>query len=125
MILDFGKRMEKMQEKFTEDLEEWKNKGINSRITKAEERINDLEDKNGRHHCGKTEYRKMNEKSEGSQRDHWNNIKCTNICIIVVPEGEEREEGPEKIFEEIIAENFTNMEKEIANQVQETEIQAA
>ena len=65
------------------------------------------------------------ERNEDSLRDLWGNIKCTNICIIVVPEGEEREEGPEKIFEEIIAENFTNMEKEIANQVQETEIQAA
>ena len=29
-----------------------------------------------------------------------------------VPEGEEREKGPEKIFEEIIAENFPNMGKE-------------
>ena len=37
---------------------------------------------------------------------------------IGVPEGEEREKGPEKIFEEIIAENFPNMGKEIVNQVQ-------
>ena len=29
-----------------------------------------------------------------------------------------REKGPEKIFEEIIAENFPNMGKEIVNQVQ-------
>ena len=36
-------------------------------------------------------------------------------------EGEERENGPEKIFEEIIAENFPNMGKEIVNQVQEAE----
>ena len=42
-----------------------------------------------------------------------------NICIIGVPEGEKREKGPEKIFEEIIAENFLNMEKEIINQIQE------
>ena len=35
-----------------------------------------------------------------------------------VPEGEEREKGPEKIFEEIIAENVLNMGKEIVNQVQ-------
>ena len=28
-----------------------------------------------------------------------------------VPEGEEREKGPEKIFEKIIAENFSNMGK--------------
>ena len=40
---------------------------------------------------------------------------------IGVPEGEEREKGPEKIFEEIIAENFPNMGKEIVNQVQEAQ----
>ena len=34
---------------------------------------------------------------------------------IGVPEGEEREKGPEKIFEEIIAENVLNMGKEIVN----------
>ena len=32
-----------------------------------------------------------------------------------------RENGPEKIFEEIIAENFSNMGKEIVNQVQEAQ----
>ena len=31
----------------------------------------------------------------------------------------EREEGPEKIFQEIIAENFPNMVKETINQLQE------
>ena len=37
------------------------------------------------------------------------------------PEGEEREKGPEKIFEEIRVENFPNMRKEIATQVQEVQ----
>ena len=53
MIQYLGKRteakIEKMQEMFTKDLEELKNRdtleGINSRITEADERINDLEDK--------------------------------------------------------------------------------
>ena len=40
---------------------------------------------------------------------------------IGVSEGEEREKGPEKIFEEIIVENFPNMGKEIATQVQEAQ----
>jgi len=48
-------------------------------------------------------------------------IKYTNIYIIEVPEGEEREKGLDKIFEEIIAENFPNMVKEIVNQVQEAQ----
>ena len=37
------------------------------------------------------------------------------------PIGDEREKGPEKIFEEIIVENFPNMGKEIATQVQEAQ----
>ena len=58
MIQDLRKRIEakieKMQEMFTKDLEELKNKqtemnntleGIRSRITEAEERINDWEDR--------------------------------------------------------------------------------
>ena len=43
-------------------------------------------------------------RNEDSLKDLWDNIKCTNMCIIGVPEGEEREKGPEKIFEEITAE---------------------
>ena len=48
-----------------------------------------------------------------SLRDLWDNIKCTNIQITGVPEEEEKKKGYEKIFEEIIVENFPNMEKEI------------
>ena len=61
-------------------------------------------------------------RNEDSLRDLWNNIKHTNIHILGAPEGEEREKGPEKIFEEIIAENFPNMGKEIiVDQVQEAQ----
>ena len=54
MIQDLGQTMEKLQEMFTKDLQELKNKQtemnntlerINSRITEAEEHINDLEDR--------------------------------------------------------------------------------
>ena len=54
---------------------------------------------------------------EDSLRDIWDNIKCTNIWIIGVPEEEEKKKGTEKILEEIIVENFPNMGKEIVNQV--------
>ena len=60
-------------------------------------------------------------KKKDSQTDLWDSIKPTNICIIGVPEGEERDKGPEKIFEEIIAENFPNVGKEIVKQVQEAQ----
>ena len=45
------------------------------------------------------------EKNQDSLRDFWDNIKCTSICIIGVPEQEKRKNEPEKIYEEIIAEN--------------------
>ena len=58
---------------------------------------------------------------EDSLRDIWDSIKHTNIRIIGVPEEDKKKKGSEKIFEEIIDENFHNMGKEIVNQVQETQ----
>ena len=55
-----------------------------------------------------------------SLRDFWDNIKHSNIRIIGVPE-EEKKIGTEKIFEEIIVENFPNMGKEMVNKVQEVQ----
>ena len=64
---------------------------------------------------------KRMKRNEDSLRDLWDNIKRNNIRIIGVPEGEEREKRPEKIFEEIIVENFPNMGKEIATQDQKVQ----
>ena len=58
---------------------------------------------------------------EDSLREFWDNIKCTNTRIRGVPEEEEKKKGTEKIFEEIIIENFPNIGKEIVNQVQEAQ----
>ena len=60
-------------------------------------------------------------RTEDCLRDLWDNIKCTNIQIIGAPEEEEKKKGYEKIFEEIIVENFPTMEKEIASQAQEAQ----
>ena len=63
---------------------------------------------------------KKMKRTEDSLRDLWDNIKHTNIQIIGVSE-EEKKKGHEKIFDEIIVENFPNVEKEIVNQVQEAQ----
>ena len=68
---------------------------------------------------GQNKVKRM-KRAEDGLKDLWDNIKCTNIWIIEVPE-EEKKKGYEKIFEEIIVENFPNMEKEIVNQVQEAQ----
>ena len=91
--------------------------GINSRIAEAEERISDLEDRMVEFTAAEQNKEKRMKRNEDSLRDFWDNNKRNNIHIIGVPEGEEREKGPEKIFEEI----FPNMGKEIATQVQEAQ----
>ena len=48
-------------------------------------------------------------KHESNIRDLWDNIKWANLCIIGIPEGEEKDKGMENIFEEIMAENFPNL----------------
>ena len=73
--------------------------------------INDVEQKR----------EKRLKRNEESLRELWDNVKCTNIHIIEVSEGEEREKGTEKIFQEIIAEKFPNMGKESLTQIQEAQ----
>ena len=110
-------KIEKMQEMLTKDLQELKNRqtemnntpeGITSGVSEAEEQINDLEHRMVEITATEQNIEKRMKRNEVSLRDLWDNIKCFNICIIEVPE-EERQKGPEKIFEEIIAENFPNM----------------
>ena len=60
-------------------------------------------------------------RNEDSLRDLWDKIKYTNILTIGGPEGEDREKGPAKTFEDIIAEKFPTMGKEIVNKVQEAQ----
>ena len=49
-------------------------------------------------------------------------MKCSNIQIIGVPEGEEEEQEIENLFENIMKENFPNLTKEMDSQeVQEAQ----
>ena len=136
MIQNLGNRMEKIQETFNKHLEELKSKqtmmnnlineiknsleGINSRITEAEEQISDLEDKIVEITATEQNKEKRMKRIEDSLRALWDNIKHANIRIIGVPE-KEKKKGTEKIYGEIIVENFSNMGKEIVNQVQEVQ----
>ena len=137
MMQNLGNRTEKIQETFNKDLEELKSKqtmmnntkneiknsleGISSRITDAEEWISDLEDKIVEITTTVQNKEKRLKIIEDSLRDLWNNVKCTNIRILGVPEEEEKKKGTEKIFEEMIVENVPNVGNEIVNQVQEAQ----
>ena len=126
-------RIKKMQEMFNKDLEEIKrsqlimNNAINwsktlwkepTRIMEAEDRISEVEDRMVE--INEAERKKRIKRNEENLRDLRDNVKGPNIQIIGVLE-EDKKKGHEKIFEEIIAENFPQMGKEIVTQVQETQ----
>ena len=108
--------MEKMQEMFNKDLEEIKKSqsimnnamteikstlaGNNHRITEAEDRISEVEDKMVE--INEVERKKRIKRNEDSIRDLWDNVKCPNIQIIGVPEEEDKKKGHEKLLEEEI-----------------------
>ena len=114
MLQRLENRMEKLQEEFntvdavTKDIEEIRNKqtemkntiteikntleGTNSRITEAEEWISELEDTIVEIIAEEQNKGKGMKRIEESLRDLWNNIKCTNIRVIGVPEEEEKKE---------------------------------
>ena len=64
--------------------------GINSRINEAEEWISELEDRLVEITAAEQNKERRMKRNKDSIRDLWDNIKCTNVCIIGVPEGEER-----------------------------------
>jgi len=105
MITNLENKMEKMQESVNKDLEELKNKhtetnntiteikntpeGTNSRISEAEEQTSELENKMVEITSEEQNKVKRMKRTEDSLRDLWDNIKCTNIQIIGVPEEKE------------------------------------
>ena len=48
-------------------------------------------------------------------------MKHNNIRIIGIPEGEEEEQGIEKLFEKVMMENFPNLMRGKVTQIQETQ----
>ena len=95
---------------------------LTTRVNEVEEpRKGDIEDKLMAR--GKTE-----EKTEKQWKDYEvmlmeinDSLRKKNVRLISVPKGAKKDRGPEYIFEQIIADNFPNLEKETGFQIQEIE----
>ena len=89
--------------------------GTNSRIMEAEDRISEVEDRMVEINESETKIEKRIKWNENNLRDLQDNVKCSNIRIIGVPEEEDKKKDHEKTLEEIIEENFPKKGKEIIN----------
>ena len=95
--------------------------GNNSRVDEAENQINDLEHKEAKTTNQNNKKKKESKKIEDSVSSLWDNFKQSNICLIWVPEGKEKEQENGNLFEKIMKENFPNLVKEIDMYVQESQ----
>ena len=81
-------------------------------MDEAKNQINDMQHKEQKT-TNQNNKKKESKKNEDSVSSPPDNFKRSNICIIEVPEGEEKEQEIGNIFEKIMKENFLNLVKEI------------
>ena len=72
--------------------------GNNSRMDEADNQINNLEHKEAKNNQSEQQKEKRIKKNEDIISSIWDNFKKSNICIIGVPEGEEKEQENGNLF---------------------------
>ena len=77
--------------------------------------------RNQKQSCRTRRRKKNPKKNEHSINSLWYNFKRSNIYLIGLPEGEEKEQEIGNMSEKIVKENFPNLVKEIDLQVQEVQ----
>ena len=98
--------------------------GTNSEGKETGTQINDLEQREEINiQTEQKEEIRIQKKNEQKLRNLQDNFKHSNIQIIGVPEGEEEEQEIERFFEQIMKEDFSNLEKDI--EFQEVQAQRA
>ncbi|KAF0879525.1 LORF1 protein, partial [Crocuta crocuta] len=93
----------------------------NALIEEAERRISDLEDISIEKAGTEKKRDKLIQEHERRVRELSDAIKQNNIRITGIPEEEKRGKGAEGVLEEIIAENFPNLEREVAVEIEEAQ----
>ena len=94
--------------------------GTNSDRKETRTQSNDLEQKEQINiHLEQNEETRI-QISEENLTNLWDNLKCSNIRIIGVPEGEEEDQEIENLFEQIMKESFPTLAKDF-QEVQEAQ----
>ena len=75
-------------------------------MDEAKNQISDLEHKEAKNHQPEQQEEKRAQRNEDYIRRLWDNVKHTNIYIIGVPEGEEKEQEIGNVFEKIMKEIY-------------------
>ena len=116
-MIDYGhkKKEEKvkaMQSEIKENVQGPNNEGKETGI-----QINGLDQKEEINIQPEQNEETRTQKNEERLRNLWDNFQCSNICIIWVPEGEEKEQQIGNWLEKIMKGNFPYLVKEIDIQV--------
>nr|KAF6336986.1 hypothetical protein mMyoMyo1_012168 [Myotis myotis] len=98
------KDMKKDQSEIKHTLTEIKNnfQGFDSRGEDSDNQTNNLEYEEAKNTQSEEQKEKSTPKYEDNIRSLWDNFKCTNIHVMGVPEGGEREQDIENLFVEIM-----------------------
>ena len=88
-------------------------------MNEAQIQINDLEHKEAKNSQSEQLEEKEPLQKQGLCKKNLRQLQCSNIHIVEVSEGQEKEKEIRSLFEKIMKENFPNLVKEIDMQVQE------
>ena len=98
---------------------------INSGEDEAKNQINNLGHMEEKSRQSEQQEEQRILKNEDSLGSLWDISKCTNIWVIGMPEGKEKEQEIEHLFEKTMKENFPNLVKEIDNSRKHRESQTS
>ena len=121
ILMEVWKDIQELRLEFRSEIQSLKNmmEGIKSRLDTVEETINEIETREEEYKEAEEQREKRICKTERILRELCDQSKWNNIRIIGIQEEEEREKGTESVFEEVVAENFPNLRKDIVFQAME------
>ena len=109
---EFGQKMNEQMKDIQNEIKQ-NIQGTNSDRKETRTQINNLEQKEKINIQPEWNEEKRIQSNEERLTNLWDSLKLCNTRVIEVPEGEERQQELENLFEQIMKENFPYLAKEI------------